>query len=230
MKISVLQHAENEGPGEIQNWAIQRGHSIEIYHRYRGEALPDPKSFDLLVVMGGEMNIYQYRDYPWLKPERILIRAAMDAGKRVFGICLGAQLIADALGSRVTQNQAHEIGWFPLIFTAETQQFFPDVPAYGMALHWHGDTFELPVGATRLGVSAACPEQGFFIADRCLGLQFHFETNPALVREMVEGSSDYASWPKGSYVQPPKEILAGAEMWCAKTRPVLFGLLDRFCA
>jgi GMP synthase (glutamine-hydrolysing) len=230
MKISVLQHAENEGPGEIENWARERGHAVGIHHLYRGDALPDPKSFDLLVVMGGEMNIYQDRDYPWLKPERSLIRATLDAGRRAFGICLGSQLIADALGSRVTQNPAHEIGWFPVTFTPEAQRSFPKLPGAITALHWHGDTFELPIGATRLATSDACPEQGFVIPGKCLGLQFHFETDAPLVRQMVEGSSDYAYWPKGEFVQPPKEILAGAETYCAKTRPLLFAFLDEFCA
>ena len=230
MKISVLQHAANEGPGEIENWAKERGHSVQIHHLYQGNAIPDPKSFDLLVVMGGEMNIYQDRDFPWLKPERALIRAALDAGKRVFGICLGSQLIADALGSRVTQSPVHEIGWFPVAFTPEAQCSFPKLPPSVAALHWHGDTFALPAGATRLAASEACPEQGFVLPGQCLGLQFHFETDRALVREMVEGSSDYACWPKGKYVQPPREILDGAEIHCAQTRPLLFAFLDGFVA
>jgi GMP synthase-like glutamine amidotransferase len=229
MKISVLQHAANEGPGEIASWAAERGHSVAIHHLYRGDALPDVGSFDLLVVMGGEMNIYQFRDYPWLKSERILIRATMDAGKRVFGICLGAQLIADALGSRVTQNHVHEIGWFLVVFTPEAKSSFPDLPASTTALHWHGDTFELPAGATRLAASDACLEQGFVIPGQCLGLQFHFETDAPLVREMVEGSSDYAYWPKGDYVQPPKTILAGADVYCVQTKPLLYAFLDGFC-
>src|SRR5260221_3791196 len=98
MKIGVLQHAAHEGPGEIAAWAEKRGHALAVHHLYRGDPVPGLDSFDFLVVMGGEMNIYQYRDWPWLKPERELIGAALGQGKRVAGICLGAQLIADALG------------------------------------------------------------------------------------------------------------------------------------
>jgi GMP synthase-like glutamine amidotransferase len=230
MRISVLQHAANEGPGEIGKWAALHGHPVCIHHLYLGDDFPPLDSFDLLVVMGGEMNIYQDRDYRWLKPERRLVRAALDVDKKVFGICLGSQLIADALGATVTQSAVHEIGWFPVRFTPEAQRLFPAVPASILALHWHGDTFELPAGATRLGASDACSEQGFFVAGKCLALQFHFETDIPLVREMVEGSSDFSQWPKGSYVQPPKTILAGAEIHCAETRPILFSLLDAFCA
>src|ERR1700734_4367059 len=113
MRAIALQHAACEGPGEIARWAEARGHKVTVRHLYAGDALPALGEFDLLVVMGGEMNIYQYRDYPWLKPERQLIAAAMQAGKRVIGICLGAQLSADALGARVTQNRSWEIGWVP---------------------------------------------------------------------------------------------------------------------
>ena len=91
MKIAVFQHAEFEGPGEIAAWAKLRGHTVDVHHLYRGDALPAPADFDLLVVMGGEMNIYQYRDWPWLKPQREFIASALAAGKRVVGICLGAQ-------------------------------------------------------------------------------------------------------------------------------------------
>lgn len=230
MKISVLQHASNEGPGEIGKWAAEHGHPVQICHQYLGHALPALDSFDLLVVMGGEMNIYQDRAYPWLKPERALVRAALESGKRVVGICLGSQLIADALGATVTQNPLHEIGWFPVNFTPEGRRCFPKVPSSAIALHWHGDTFELPAGATRLGASDACPEQGFVIPGKCLALQFHFETDAGLVREFVDGSSDFSLWPKGPYVQAPKIILEGAQTYCPENRPLLYHLLDTFCA
>ncbi len=188
MHISVLQHAAFEGPGEIAQWAALRGHATHIHHLYRGDEFPMPDAFDLLVVMGGEMNIYQDRDYPWLRTERNLIRSALEQGKRVVGICLGSQLIADALGSRVHQNAEYEIGWLPLTFTDEGRDTFPGLPPTATVLHWHGDTFELPQGATRLAMSPGCAEQGFVIKKKCLGLQFHFEVDPDLARQMVEGS------------------------------------------
>ncbi len=229
MKISVLQHASCEGPGEIGKWAIDRGHVVHITHLYRGDSLPALDSYDLLVVMGGEMNIYQDRDYPWLKPERQLIRATMSAGKRVIGICLGSQLIADALGGRVTQNPVYEIGWFPIRFTAEAHERFSHLPVSATVLHWHGDTFELPAEATRLAASEGCPEQGFVVKDKCLGLQFHLEMDPDLVRQTVEGSSDFSLWPKGPYVQTPEKILGHAPDYSAPNRKFLYDLLDAFC-
>lgn len=230
MRVIVLQHAACEGPGEIARWAGARGHTVAVRHLYAGDALPVLDEFDLLVVMGGEMNIYQYRDYPWLKPERELIAATMQVGKRVIGICLGAQLIADALGSRVTQNRFHEIGWLPVDFTPEARKHFPALPASATVLHWHGDTYELPRGALCLAANDACPEQGFVIDGKCLGLQFHLEMDADLVRQTVEGSSDYSLWPKGPCVQVPDKILAGADIYSAPNKVMLDALLDAFMA
>src|SRR5271170_2467499 len=129
MKICVLQHAAFEGPGEIAAWAARHDHAVSVHHLYRGDPLPGLKDFDLLVVMGGEMNIYQYRDWPWLKPESAFIKYALADEKKVVGICLGAQLIADVLGARVFQNAEHEIGWFPVTWTAEARAAFPDMPS-----------------------------------------------------------------------------------------------------
>jgi len=229
MRISVIQHAANEGPGEIGKWAAERGHPMQICHQYLGQALPELDAFDLLVVMGGEMNVYQDRDYPWLKAERALVRTALEKGKPVAGICLGAQLIADALGSRVTQNPVYELGWFPVRFTEGAKKVFPQTPEAATAMHWHGDTFTLPEGAIRVGESDACSEQGFVIPGKCLGLQFHFEIDPELAREFVDGS-DLSRWPKGEWVQSPKTVVAEAAKYCADNRRLLFHLLDVFCS
>jgi GMP synthase (glutamine-hydrolysing) len=226
VNIAVLQHAAFEGPGEIAAWAAQHGHSVSVHHLYRGDPLPRLDAFDLLVVMGGEMNIYQYRDWPWLKAESAFIQSALAHGKRVVGICLGAQLIADALGARVVQNREHEIGWLPITWTDEARAAFPGLPATSTVLHWHGDTFALAAGATRLASSEACAEQGFFIPGKCLALQFHMEVDPDLVKQFVDGQGE---WPEGPYAQTPKMILSEADSFCDQNRRLLHGMLDRFC-
>jgi GMP synthase (glutamine-hydrolysing) len=225
MKFHVLQHAAYEGPGEIAAWAQERGHALTTSHVYRADALPALREFDALVVMGGEMNIYQDRDWPWLKAERAYVASALAAGKPLVGICLGAQLIADALGARVVQNPVYEIGWLPVVWTRDAQAAFPGMPATSTVLHWHGDTFNLPDGATRLAASDGCAEQGYVIPGKCLALQFHFEVDVPLVKLYVD-SQDW--WPKGPYVQEPGEINAQAAKHCAANRELLYGMLDQF--
>ena len=226
MNLCVLQHAAFEGPGEIAAWAGRHGHPVRVHHLYRGDPLPRLDAFDLLVVMGGEMNIYQYRDWPWLKPEREFIQSALAQGKRVAGICLGAQLMADALGARVFQNAEHEIGWFPITWTDEARAAFPGLPDASTVLHWHGDTFELPPGAMRMAASEGCPDQGFLIRDKCLALQFHLEVDPPLVKQFVDGQGQ---WPAEPHAQTPEAILSEADSYCDRNRQLLHGMLDRFC-
>jgi GMP synthase-like glutamine amidotransferase len=226
VNIAVLQHAAYEGPGEIAVWAAQHGHPVSAHHLYCGDPLPRLDAFELLVVMGGEMNIYQHRAWPWLKPESALVKSALDHGKRVVGICLGSQLIADALGARVVQNAEYELGWLPVTWTDEARAAFPDLPATSTVLHWHGDTFGLPAGATRLAASEGCHEQGFLIWNKCLGLQFHIEVDPPLVKEFVDGQGE---WPTGPYTQTPEAILAKAASYCDQNREFLHSMLTRFC-
>ncbi len=128
MQLRVLQHHHCESPGAILDWARERGCVIATTHLYRGEPLPDATAVDFLVVMGGPMNIYQDRDHPWLREERAVLEAHIAAGKPAVGVCLGSQLLADALGGRVTQNPRIEIGWWPVEFTPEGARAF-SIPA-----------------------------------------------------------------------------------------------------
>ena len=227
MRIQVLQHAAYEGPGEIGAWALTRGHVVTITHLYRGDALPALRDFDALVILGGEMNIYDDRDWPWLKAERAFVATTLRANKPSVGICLGAQLISDALGGRVTQNPEFEIGWLPVEWTAEASAEYAGLRGSSTVLHWHGDTFSLPEGAMRLAASEGCSEQGFVIPGICLGLQFHIEVDPALVALYVKSQD---RWPKGRFVQEPAAIVSGAPKFCAANLELLHGLLDKFFA
>jgi GMP synthase-like glutamine amidotransferase len=124
--------------------------------------------FDWLIVMGGPMNVYQYRDYPWLRAERRVIRDAVSANKRVLGVCLGAQLIADALGGKVFQNDHKEIGWFPVSAVPEGADSPFVFPHETTVFHWHGDTVSLPPGGVWLARSPGCEHQAFSVGSRVL--------------------------------------------------------------
>ncbi|MEI7908688.1 MAG: type 1 glutamine amidotransferase [Verrucomicrobiota bacterium] len=208
MRIHYLQHMGCEGIGRIANWAEERGHAVSATHLYRGEALPDDGSFDFLLIMGGPMNIYEYRNHPWLPAEKLFIKRAIDSGKIVLGICLGAQLIADVSGAKIFQNPTLEIGWFPLRFNAARQAIpaLRDFPSELTPLHWHGDTFQLPPGALHLATSAACANQAFTVGQRVIGLQFHIEMDAPDVAAFLD---DTLPEPVPGQVQSAAEILAG---------------------
>jgi len=183
VKLHYLQHVPFESLGHIEDWAKAEGMEISRTRLFAEEKLPATESFDWLVVMGGPMGIYDHEAHPWLEAEKDFIRQAIDSGKTVLGICLGAQLIADVLGAKVYPGPQKEIGWFPIQRAAGAPGLLPEALT---VFHWHGDTFDLPAGAARLASSEACQNQGFVYNDRVVGLQFHMETTPASMDALIE--------------------------------------------
>lgn len=149
MNIHYLQHVPFEGPEHVSVWAEHKGYQLTGSLLYENERLPSCSEFDMLVILGGPMGAYDEERFPWLAPEKQLIQEAVRQNKLVLGICLGAQLLAEALGGRVYQNNEKEIGWFPVTLTEESREssFFKELPETFVPFHWHGDTFELPPGA-----------------------------------------------------------------------------------
>jgi GMP synthase (glutamine-hydrolysing) len=227
MNLHYLQHVPFEGPGTIENWVRNSGHSLGATHFYRGDSLPGIDAVDLLVVMGGPMNIYEEADYPWLADEKRFIERAIAAGRRVLGICLGAQLIADVLGARVYANADKEIGWFPVEKTESAPELFSFFSQRVEVFHWHGDTFDIPVGAVHAARSAGCANQSFVYDERVIGLQFHLETTPHSARQLIaHGASDLV---EGRYIQTPQAMLADPGRFDTVNR-LMQDLLDRLIA
>jgi GMP synthase-like glutamine amidotransferase len=204
MKLHWLQHVPFEGLGIIETWAEDHGAEISCTRLYAAEPIPHPERFDWLVVMGGPMGIYDYDEHPWLIPEKELIRDAIASGKTVLGICLGAQLIADVLGAGVYPGPHKEIGWHPILRSAESA---PWIPGELTVFHWHGDTFDIPDGAVRLASSNACPNQGFVYRDRVIGLQFHMETTPASMQALIEHCADELT--EAPHIQTARQMNEG---------------------
>lgn len=208
MNIHFLQHVPFEGLASIRGWIERGGHQVGCTRLYAGDGFPRPDTVDLLIVMGGPMGVYDEQQYPWLAAEKSFLRAVIAAGRRVLGICLGAQLIADVLGARVYPNGQKEIGWFPVTRAAAAQEspFGELLPERFQAFHWHGDTFDLPPGAVHLAQSAVCRHQAYAIDDRILGLQFHLETTPESAHELIEhGADELVDAPT---IQSPEQMLA----------------------
>ena len=225
MRVHWLQHADFEDLGCIAPWLAARGIVPACTRLYAGEAPPAVQSFDWLIVMGGPMNIYEYDRYPWLKAEKALIRNAHAQGKKLLGICLGAQLIADVLGAPVTRNAHSEIGWFPLRLQAgaAASKFFSGFPEEFTAFHWHGDTFALPRGSASLMASEACAHQAYEVDDRVAAIQFHLEVTAANARVWFEQERPAVA----RYVQAAEDILADVGRFAENNR-LMFKLLEKF--
>jgi GMP synthase (glutamine-hydrolysing) len=209
MNIHWLQHVPFEGLGSIEGWAKSRGHQVRATRLYREERLPAIRELDWLVVMGGPMSVYEEQRYPWLVKEKRLIEEAIQAGKAVIGICLGAQLIAHVLGARVYAGRHKEIGWFPVFMSEEARKtkIFRDFPPEMEVFHWHGDTFDLPPGCVRVAGSSACPNQAFVFEERVVGLQFHLEMTREGAEDLISNCGNEVV-EGGPFTQGVEAILA----------------------
>jgi len=213
MLLHVIKHTAFEGPGAIATWAKERGHGLETTEIEQGQALPSPRDFDALILLGGPMSVTDEKTVPWLKPEKALVRESLALGRKVLGVCLGAQMIASALGAKIRRNEFREIGWFPVETTVagRAHPFFKSMPRALCVLHWHNETFELPQGAVLLARSAACEHQAYAIGTQVLGVQCHMEVDAASLKDMAEGISDELE-PGGPFVQNEHVLLGQPEL------------------
>ena len=211
----------------ISAYIRDRGDQLVRHRQYRQESLSIPHDdYDALAVMGGPMGARDADRHAWLDHELRFIQQAISEGKHVLGVCLGAQMIAKALGAEVRKNPRMEIGWFPVFFEDE----FLDTPlgrGFGRqmsVLHWHGDTFAVPPGAMRVASSEACANQGFLYGERVLALQFHLEMGEKEVDVMTECFREELA--PDEFVQSGEEIRARTADCAARARRALFTILD----
>ncbi|MBC7487575.1 MAG: type 1 glutamine amidotransferase [Cytophagaceae bacterium] len=177
MNIHFLQHVPFEELGALEQWLVKPGNRVTSTRLYEDIRLPFVDLFDVLIIMGGPMSVHDEDRHRWLLAEKELIRKALDKGKKVVGICLGAQLIAEVLGASISLNPLPEIGWFNVELSDEAlaQSAFKGFNKFITPFHWHGETFTLPAEAIAIGKSAACANQGFLWNNQVLALQFHLE-------------------------------------------------------
>ena len=185
MRAHVIQHVSFEGLGNLRMALEGRQAQLQFTYMQENSALPPLDDIDLIVIMGGPMSVNDEAEYPWLIAEKRWIAQALERGIPMLGICLGAQLIACALGSSVGPNGQKEIGWFDVDgHSAETDCF--SFPERFRCFHWHGETFTLPHGAVQLASSEACGNQAFQYGRKVIGLQFHPETTETSMQGLIE--------------------------------------------
>ncbi len=225
MNIHWLQHVPFEGLGLIEKWAQEKGHELSCTRLYKDETLPHQEGFDMLIVMGGPMGVYDDNVYGWLASEKEFLRETVKEEKPVLGICLGAQLLALVLGAEVVANKEKEIGWFSVFRHDNIPGGVAGIfPKKQHVFHWHGDTFELPEDSVRLCSSVACENQAFLYKNRILGLQFHLETTPESVELLAQHCGDELV--DGKWIQTEAELQAVAEEQFENIHKILVNIMD----
>lgn len=211
MKIQYLQHAPFEGLGYIETWIKENHHSLSHTYFFEHEfQLPKTDDLDLLIIMGGPMGVHDEDKYAWLKEEKIFIKKCIREQKKILGVCLGAQLLANCLGSKISIAPHKEIGWYPVSPTIECRKvnwFYELFKNNPVVFHWHGDQFEIPKESIHLITSEANSNQAFLYGKNVIGLQFHLEVTKYVTELMLKnGESDLTH---GKFVQNKKEIKSG---------------------
>jgi len=226
LRIHYFQHVAFESLGSIEEWISLSNHSLTSTRFFERSKLPEIADIDWLIVMGGGMSVHDEEQFPWLADEKKFIRQAIGAGKIVTGICLGSQLVSEALGARVYQNKDKEIGWFDIELTcfAKSNNLFFDMEDRTKVFHWHGDTFDLPENAIHLAFSRGTRNQAYIYNRKVLAMQFHLEPTLDSLQQMIDHGRDELS--KGKYVQTEKEIIANKQL-IESNKKVLFKLLER---
>ncbi len=227
MRVHYLQHVSFEGLGYIEHWLTKNSHTISFTRFYESDCyLPEVKNVDILIVMGGPMGVYDEDRFPWLKEEKAFIWNCIQSGKKVLGICLGAQLIAECLGAKVDKAAHKEIGWFPVTCTEESKQLawfrelFKD---NSTVFHWHGDRFEIPEGALNLLSSGANSNQAFYYNENVIGLQFHLEVTEKTVASILENCADELC--ENHWVQTKEQISVGMIVYTENCNRIMDGIL-----
>jgi GMP synthase (glutamine-hydrolysing) len=224
----VLQHADVEGPARVGELLEELGYALDVRNTVRGDLVPTAlDDGDVLVVMGGPMGVADIGkpETAYLQAEVDLIASRIAIDAPVLGICLGAQLLAHAAGAVVKQmrtpsgERVYEVGWGSIALDPRAgDAILAGVPAAIDVLHWHGDTFAVPPGATSLASSGVCPNQGFRLGRRAFGLQFHCEVGRDEVAAFRRADADYVTQANGA--DGDARIAADTERVFAESRRV----------
>jgi GMP synthase-like glutamine amidotransferase len=225
--IAIFRQSSTEGPGYFAAYLDARQLPWRVVRVDQGEPVPaDPREFAGLVFMGGPMSVND--DLAWIPAELALIRRAVDAGVPCLGHCLGGQLMSKALGGEVTRSPVKEIGWGEVQVEdgPVARRWFGEVREF-LSFHWHGETFTIPGGATRILGSPYCANQAFALGPH-LGMQCHVEMTTDLIRIWYADAGDEVRRHAGPSVQTPEQAEEGIDVKVRDLNAVAARLYDRW--
>lgn len=188
MNVLIIKHVDIEGLGLIEYCLRQEKVPYQILNLQSGIHLPKLDDFTHIVILGGPMNVYEEDRYPFLREEDLFIKEAIQRGRPVLGICLGAQLIAKALGAKVFKAPVKEIGWYDVSLTriGSNDPLFSNFPKTFPVFQWHEDTFEIPKAGKLIATASSIPHQAFRYGENAYGFQFHLEVTEDMIQEWME--------------------------------------------
>ena len=226
--VLIVKHVISEDAGLFGDFLRERGYEFATVELEKGESLPASfSSFNAVILMGGPMGVYEEDKFPFLAEEDRLIKEAVEKDVPIFGVCLGAQLLAKACGANVHSAACTEIGYFDVSLTAEGKQdpLFSGVPPSIKVFQWHNDTFDIPDGGVLLATAEKCRNQAFKIGKTAYGLQFHIESTPEMVKSWL---SDDLSSSDASIRERAEKIIKEADGVYASMLPYYQRIIDNF--
>lgn len=226
MIVHYIQHVPFEGLGYIETLLRKNNYAVTSTKVWENPTFPSINDFDVLIVLGGPMSVYDEGNYPWLKDEKNFLYNTIRAGKKIIGICLGAQLLAVVSGAAVSTNEYKEIGWFPVKIERSFSSWLGrKTEEEIMVFHWHGDVFDIPEGGINHALSAACARQLYTCGNNIIGLQFHLEATPPTINLMIEHGADELK--EGEFIQSAEVIKSKTEHF-KKTNELMENILQKF--
>lgn len=206
MRIQFISHASFEKPGSIDSWITKKGYTSRTVSPYKGELLPPHDDYDFLIILGGPQSPTDLIKFPYLQDEITFTKKAIEHNKCILGICLGAQIIGEALGAITSRSPQKEIGAFPITLTEEglIDPILKNFPEQFKVMHWHNDMPGIPVGAKILAESPGCPRQIVRFKNNIYGFQCHFEMTLELINEMLSHCKNDLT--PGLYIQSNEQM------------------------